>query len=38
MAISPLAELITMPAAGVLALRFRIGRLFSLGLAVVVIE
>jgi SET family sugar efflux transporter-like MFS transporter len=38
MAISPLAELITMPAAGVLALRFRIGRLFSLGLAVATIE
>jgi len=38
MAISPLAELIAMPAAGLLALRFRIGRLFSLGLAVATIE
>jgi SET family sugar efflux transporter-like MFS transporter len=38
MAISPLAELITMPVAGLLALRFRIGRLFSLGLAVATIE
>jgi MFS transporter, SET family, sugar efflux transporter len=38
MAISPLAELVTMPAAGLLALRFRIGRLFSLGLVVAVIE
>jgi SET family sugar efflux transporter-like MFS transporter len=38
MAISPLAELVTMPAAGLLALRFRIGRLFSLGLAVATME
>jgi len=38
MAISPLAELITLPAAGLLALRFRIGRLFSLGLTVAPIE
>jgi SET family sugar efflux transporter-like MFS transporter len=38
MAISPLAELVTMPAAGLLALRFPIGRLFSLGLAVATIE
>jgi SET family sugar efflux transporter-like MFS transporter len=38
MAISPLAELITLPAAGLLALRFRTGRLFSLGLAVATIE
>lgn len=38
MAVSPLAELFTLPAAGLLALRFRIGRLFSLGLAVATIE
>jgi SET family sugar efflux transporter-like MFS transporter len=38
MAISPLAELVTLPAAGVLALRFRIGRLFRLGLTVATIE
>jgi MFS transporter, SET family, sugar efflux transporter len=38
MAVSPLAELVTMPVAGLLALRFRIGRLFSLGLAVATIE
>jgi SET family sugar efflux transporter-like MFS transporter len=38
MAISPLAELITIPAAGLLALRFRIGHLFSLGLAVATVE
>jgi SET family sugar efflux transporter-like MFS transporter len=38
MAISPLVELITLPAAGLLALRFRIGRLFTLGLAVAPIE
>ncbi len=37
-AISPVAELITLPAAGLLALRFRIGRLFGLGLAVAPIE
>ncbi len=38
MALSPLAELVTIPAAGVLALRVRIGRLVSLGLAVAVLE
>lgn len=38
MAIAALAELITLPAAGVLAQRFRIGRLFSLGLAASMIE
>jgi len=38
MAISPLVELITLPAAGLLALRFPIGRLISLGLAVATIE
>jgi SET family sugar efflux transporter-like MFS transporter len=38
MAISPFAELITLPAAGLLALRFGIGRIFSLGLAVATIE
>jgi len=38
MAVSPLAELLTLPAAGLLALKFRIGRLFSLGLAAALIE
>jgi len=38
LAVSPIAELITMPAAGLLALRFRIGRLFSLALVVTVFE
>jgi SET family sugar efflux transporter-like MFS transporter len=38
MAVSPIAELVTMPAAGLLALRFGIGRLFSLGLAVATVE
>jgi SET family sugar efflux transporter-like MFS transporter len=38
MAVSAIAELVTMPAAGLLALRFRIGRLFSLGLVVATIE
>lgn len=38
MAISPIAELVTLPGAGLLALRFRIGRLFSLGLVVATIE
>lgn len=38
MAISPLAELVTMPAAALLALRFGIGRLFRLGLMVAAIE
>ncbi len=38
MALAALAELITLPAAGLLALRVRIGRLFSLGLAVATIE
>ena len=32
------AELVAMPAAGLLTLRFRIGRLFSLGLAVATVE
>jgi SET family sugar efflux transporter-like MFS transporter len=38
MAVSPLAELLTLPAIGMLALHYRIGRLFSLGLAVAIIE
>jgi SET family sugar efflux transporter-like MFS transporter len=38
MAIAALAELVTIPAAGLLALRVRIGRLFSLGLTVSIIE
>ena len=38
MALAALAELVTLPAAGVLALRVRIGHLFSLGLAAAVIE
>jgi MFS transporter, SET family, sugar efflux transporter len=38
MAVSPLAELIALPAAGLLALRVRIGRLISLGLMVATIE
>jgi SET family sugar efflux transporter-like MFS transporter len=38
MAISPLAELITLPAAGLLAGRYGIGWLFRLGLAVATIE
>jgi MFS transporter, SET family, sugar efflux transporter len=38
MAVSPIAELVAMPGAGLLALRFRIGRLFRLGLAVATIE
>ena len=38
MAIAALAELVTLPAAGLLAMRFRIGHLFSLGLAVATIE
>lgn len=38
LAVSPLAELIAMPAAGLLAPRFGIGRLFSLGLVVATIE
>jgi SET family sugar efflux transporter-like MFS transporter len=38
MAVSPLAELVTMPAAGLLALRFRLGHLFTLGLVVATIE
>jgi SET family sugar efflux transporter-like MFS transporter len=38
MAIAPLAELITLPAAALLALRFGIGRIFSLGLAVATVE
>lgn len=38
MAVSPLAELVTMPAAALLALRFGIGRLFRLALIVATIE
>ena len=38
MAVSPLAELVTLPVAGLLALRFRIGTLFRLGLLVATIE
>jgi SET family sugar efflux transporter-like MFS transporter len=38
MAVSPLAELVTMPAAALLALRFGLGRLFRLGLIVATIE
>jgi len=38
MAISPLVELVTMPAAGLLALRFRIGRLLGAGLMVAMVE
>jgi SET family sugar efflux transporter-like MFS transporter len=37
-AISPLAELITVPAAGLLALKFGMGRLFTLGLLVATVE
>ena len=37
-AVSPLAEPVTMPAAGLLALRFRLGHLFSIGLAAATIE
>jgi SET family sugar efflux transporter-like MFS transporter len=38
LAIASLAELVTLPAAGFLALRFRLGRLFSLGLAAATLE
>ncbi len=38
MAVSPLAELFTMPAAGLLAMRFRVGRLFTFGLAIAIVE
>ena len=38
LAVSPLVELLTIPAAGVLALRVRLGRLLTVGLVVAVIE
>lgn len=37
-AVSPLAEILTVPAAGLLALTFGIGRLFTLGLLVAAVE
>ena len=38
MAVSPIAELFTVPAAALLAVRFRIGKLFTIGLVVATIE
>ena len=38
MAVSPIAELITMPGSGLLALRFRIGRLLSVAFVLATIE
>jgi MFS transporter, SET family, sugar efflux transporter len=38
MAVSPIVELLTVPLAGLLAMRFRMGRLFTLGLIVATIE
>ena len=38
LAVSPLAELFTLPAAGFLALRFRIGNLLIVGVAISVVE
>jgi MFS transporter, SET family, sugar efflux transporter len=38
MAVSPIAELVTMPAAALLALRFSIGKLFRLALVVATVE
>jgi len=38
MAVAPLAELVTMPAAGLLAMRFRAGHLFRVGLVAAIVE
>lgn len=38
MAVSPLAELVTLPVAGLLALRFRVGHLFAVGLVIASVE